>query len=215
MGRIEHSLISDAHIADDTPAMYEALDTVLHESDYVHAVGDMFELHAFPGDSLYKTRYAKLFPLMQKRGFVYVGNHDTQQDYKDIKPFWLKMVYMNTFINGGQEFMVTHGHMFDSAAYIDRLLRIGVVRKIMPLIKTVEQALLHKFQSKGFEEYYHSWNDEQKDGFDLIKSSRLQWGIAGHTHIAERDVERRYMNLGQFPHSWGEITRGVPTLRFG
>ncbi len=191
----------------------EILADRLRWCDAAVVVGDHWERHAMPYEQLSKSPWAEDFSLMRSKLFKLVGNHDPKEHYEDIPPFWLNISNKLRFISGGVPYVMVHGHEFDSASYLDKLLTHRV-QKLMPHIKRLERYMLGEGTEKGrLAQWYKSWNDEQKIKFARLKTLPREWGVAAHTHMGEIDYATRYINTGQFPYTFLEIIRGEPILR--
>jgi predicted phosphodiesterase len=212
-------ILSDAHIhgyeTKKDKSAFEILKDRLQWCDLAIAAGDFLERHALPWEKLKESPWGELFPQMRKKLILLFGNHDKKEDYADIPRFWLSSGKEFRFTSSRVPFVVTHGDQFDSAAWIDQFMGYKIVRKLMPRIKQVETWLLgHDAKAGRLGRYYKQWNNEQKVGFRALKKSNDEWGIAGHTHIPEIDNVERYINAGEFPYTFIEVSNGAPRPQF-
>ena len=148
--------------------------------------------------------------MREKLAFLF-GNHDKKKDYADIPQFWVSSGKEFRFHSSLCAICCNTWRSFDTAAWIDQFMGFKIVRQLMPKIKQLESYLIgHNTRAGRLARYYQKWNVEQKSGFRTLKKFDNEWGVAGHTHLPEIDYVARYVNAGQFPYSFVEVSRGMP-----
>ena len=208
-------IFSDAHIhgyeSSKDKTAFEILKDRLKWCDLAIAAGDFWERHSLPWEKLKKSPWGELLPQMREKLALLFGNHDKKKDYADIPRFWISSGKEFRFHSSYVPYVVTHGDQFDTAAWLDQFMGFKIVRQLMPQIKRLESYMIGQDTQAGrLARYYQKWNVEQKSGFRTLKKFDNEWGVAGHTHLPEIDYVARYVNAGQFPYSYVEVSHGMP-----
>lgn len=203
--------LSDAHLipytSSDALRFQKGMDLV-KEADVVILDGDTVEIkHA---KDVWESRWGEFLHALSLKSIALGGNHDKLKQLKKIQPFWMKLKKIHRFTNGGTRFVVTHGDRFDSAAHWDKALRWNVVDRWYQTFKSLEERLTLPGNKNLLTLFYLSWNKEQKRRLSEIARPNERV-VVGHTHMAEVDVAKLYVNLGSFNRtrpSWAWIENG-------
>jgi len=193
-------VISDTHFGPyrekrDRPRL-EFLRSIIRVSDRVIINGDFWDNWWINYHDFTRSGWSELFrPLREKNAVYITGNHDGMAIPKK-KLFWVVAVRtVFHFSRGGTDYAVLHGHTLDSWRHADQLVEHRFVRALYPIGKWLQEHALTDGFSKRLYRLYKTWNEEQKTQLDKLYKPSV-WKIVGHTHLAEFDVPRRYINAG-------------------
>lgn len=193
-------IISDTHFGEyvekrDRPRL-EFLKRVLKPADRCILAGDKWDSWKISFNQFVNSGWSELFPILREKNTIYIlGNHDPEVP-KHPKLFWDTVVENEfKFKNGDQTYAVMHGHLVDSWKHLDRLMERKIARYLYPFASWWQEHVLTNRLTERTVKIAQSWNEEQKDSLDLLFPANV-WKITGHTHWAEFDRARKYINAG-------------------
>lgn len=200
--KIRVVIFSDSHFdLQFDPERLQKFEEVISRADLVIINGDFWLDKHTTFEEFLASPWSPLFPLLKSKHAIYLfGNHDMPQ-FSDprIDRFCDQVGFSLELTVGTQVFYVEHGHLLaDSLTLIvlkafeshPRLLGaltapIGVLNELVLKSKNLK---LQRFAKRINIPYkFHPKYANRGDSYLVM----------GHTHVAERDDEHRYINLGR------------------
>lgn len=169
--------------------------------DQVIINGDFWSYYSVTFDQFINSRWKVLFPLFKSKNTVYVyGNHD-QKKWCDNRVDLFSNIQGEEIwgVCGKNKFIFRHGHELTKIPIIDsprftkyhRLFHLGAPQY------SVETLLLKIFGHRIYKQAQKLNNKIKNYTFHLSSGEYL---VAGHTHLAEIDMDKHFINTG-FIHS--------------
>lgn len=209
-------IFSDTHLSTEFDvAQYEYIKKAVNSADRVIINGDFWDYAYGSFDEFINSKWKKLFPILKKKKTIYLyGNHD-RQEYcnKRVRLFSVKQGdECELKIENGKkgEFLIRHGGALAPSFDVrlpfifanPPMFRFGNWLNLMG-VKWWGEWYLHKFMVRNIKMKKFS---KTLDGQVLV---------CGHSHFAEFDQDRQYINNGVI--RWGlgqylEIDKGKINL---
>lgn len=192
-------IVSDIHLtAKFDLAKFTFLKTLFKKCDKLIINGDFWSCYSSTFDDFISSDWKQLFPLMlEKKTTLVYGNHDRPEFMDDrVKLFSVELEPRITYSLGKYSYHIEHGHLFFKHQSISnpRFMAFNRRLKVDERIRQPFEHLL--FKSIGIEHLSsiqklmnNPIKNRSKIGTELIL-------ITGHTHIAEVDTTRKFVNTG-------------------
>lgn len=181
---------------------YNFLVSIIKEADQVIINGDFWEGYTTSFNSFINSEWRKLFPLLKQKQAIYIfGNHDKAQwnDPRD-NLFSDKQLLNFTLRSGNKTFIFEHGDRFDYAFKRSRYFhRIYLVK----LFSLTEKIMVRVFAGKLFNLTGKRFNRRATRFISQnLKSNEIF--ICGHTHMAELNETKGFVNSGMIRYGLGQ-----------
>lgn len=132
-------IMSDTHLYGFNKKKYDYLSKTISRYDKVIINGDFWDGYITSFSSFLTSGWSKLFPLLKKKGTVYIyGNHDKRK-YSDkrVTQFCVEATDKYTIHVGGRSIIMEHGHRIapaiDTLAVFAQKPPYGYVAEYVPL----------------------------------------------------------------------------------
>lgn len=195
-------IIPDVHLGyfskrRDTPRLQFLLERITDPSvERVILLGDFWDSWLIPWNLFIMSGWKELFPELKRKHTVYIkGNHDRHV------PNHLRLFWEQTSNDGfkikqhNRIFTLIHGHTFDSMKHLDTLIEWNLARLFYPLTPWLQERAIARGAASRMWQSYKKWNEEQKHKISRFRKPN-ETIITGHTHLAEEDRARGYINAG-------------------
>jgi predicted phosphodiesterase len=190
-------IFSDSHLTNKPdPKKMAFLKKIINEADRVIINGDFWDGMSINFDQFLSSPWQELFPLLKKKQTIYIyGNHDKKGRCDErVNLFSDYQAESYSLPLGNKTLIITHGHNLSlSFTKVVKVLKI-----CRPLLKL--QSRLDHFLAKILGRKYLYWsrrkyNQEIETRVkDLLKKDQIL--ICGHTHLAQKDPKKGFINLG-------------------
>ena len=201
-------VFSDSHLDESfNQQKFDFLKKIISSSDQVIINGDFWDGYSTTFNKFIESPWKKLFPLLKKKNTVYVyGNHDNKKFAdKYVNLFSDKQTKQYIFKSKGKTFIVEHGDRL--FPHFDVLFRRSFKRNPTPILNQmfehVEGFLLRRFGKKALWLFYSKLNKTIKAKIKK-EFTKGEYFICGHTHLADKDENRRFANCGLVEHGLGQ-----------
>jgi predicted phosphodiesterase len=192
-------IVSDLHLTDewDEPKA-RFLERLFTRADRVILNGDFWDGERIYFDAFISSRWNTLFPLLKKKGALYIyGNHDLEA-YNDNRTslFSVKQLDSYTLTFKTYSLFIEHGHQLfrtiDLALHLPRHILFHLSSASQPIESfLVRHGSIHN-------PFIRISNMVMKRRISPRTSN--EWYICGHTHYPELDYAKRYANSGFIQH---------------
>lgn len=201
-------IFSDTHLTGSfSNKKFNYLMRIISSADKVIINGDFWDAYQVSFEMFIKSRWRNLFPALVAKQSIYLyGNHDHKKYSQEGVRLFSQQQRESYSLKMGKVFLkIEHGHRIAPAedeevpAFFKQKLFVApyvLFREILPL------ALLGKLslqQYKRQNEKMKQWVTEY-----LPKNQVL---VCGHSHLAEFNLESRYINTGFIRHGYGQYLR--------
>jgi len=190
-------IFSDVHLTNKAdPKKMAFLKKIIAGADQVIIGGDFWDGMFISFDQFLSSPWQELFPLLKKRRTIYLyGNHDKKERCdKRVNLFSDYQAKKYLLPLADKTLLILHGDRLSlSFAEAVKLLKI-----FRPLLKL--QCRLDYFLSKALGRKYLFWsrrkyNQEiEAEARKILEEDQLL--VCGHTHLAQKDSRRGFINLG-------------------
>ncbi len=179
-------ICSDIHLtAVFEEAKYAYLEKLFSSCDQLIINGDFWDGYETTFTKFSRSAWKELFPLMKQKNAIYLyGNHDKEEWTKDATLFSMKQVDVYTIQAGKAVLHIEHGHRI--APSFDMMYP-----KLANFLSTF-------FSGRRFRFAYglRAWENIQMKQYAANQLPENQILVCGHSHIAEFNKKRRFINLG-------------------
>lgn len=189
-------IFSDTHLSDtfDEPK-FNYLSRIIKQADQVIINGDFWDEHATTFDGFVNSHWKHLFPLLKSRKTVYIfGNHDkADQSNSQVDLFSDIQTEHYEFKSGNKKFIAEHGNKRVSI-FGDKGIDETYDKHFLfiPFANEIHQTIIRlKWNTFLFRRY----NNAVKKNFSS-KLPNNTFFICGHTHCANIDLTRHFVNSG-------------------
>ncbi len=177
---------------------------IIDESDQVVINGDFYDGYIISFDEFVKSEWAKLFPKLRKKKTTYLwGNHD-REDFADSRVKLFSETRQQNLIlkTRKKEIVIEHGNKF--LPFIDeKINRKFIPKSFAQHSLDFESFLVKRFGTGLINKMYKIYNSKMKH--KIMKNTKdNQILICGHTHMAEIDLTRRFINSGMVNYGLGQ-----------
>lgn len=198
-------IFSDTHLTKDfRQKEFNFLKSIITDSDQVVINGDFWDGYIVNFDEFVKSEWSKLFPLLKKKKTTYLyGNHD-KEDFLDqrVNLFSEAQQYSLSIKTKYKEIVVEHGNRF--LHFIDERVKTSMIPKsFAQQALDFENFLVRGFGTSLIQKVYKIYNNRMKQNM-LSKIKHNQVFICGHTHLAEIDLSRNFINSGMVGYGLGQ-----------
>jgi len=199
-------VISDTHLTNRfIPKKYFILEELIRNSDKVIINGDFWDFWYLTFDQFINSQWKGLFPLLKQKDTVYVwGNHDPKDRCTQDVSLFSNIQSDNYFEEiDGNKYRFRHGHNYlfgKKTKFLEKYDKfIGGIEKyklsrfLFYLIYYSERFLMRVFGPTLITKSKVALNNnlllKERDSFE-------EWFIFGHTHGAEIDFQKKFINTG-------------------
>lgn len=198
-------IFSDTHLGQSfDKKKFEFLKKVILSGDKIIIAGDFWEGKLISFDAFLKSEWRELFPLLKKKKTVYIyGNHD-EKNTRDKRVSFFSSIQTESykFSIGNKKFIVEHGDAYIKKTPLPKfILDNKLFMKFFHL--KLEELLVKIFGRVILQRIYGRYNKKIKKKI-LAKTKHGEMFIFGHTHAAEIDLERNFINTGIIRHGVGQ-----------
>lgn len=190
-------IFSDTHLTDKPdPKKMAFLKKIINEADRVIINGDFWDGAFISFDQFLSSPWQELFPLLKKKNTVYLyGNHDKKERCDERVNLFSDLQAENYSLPlGSKTLVITHGHNLGLS--FDKITKILKIWR--PLSKL--QSRLDHFLAKVLGRKYlycsrRKYNREtEAKAKEYLKRNQIL--VCGHTHLAQKDPKKGFINLG-------------------
>lgn len=194
-------VFSDSHLKIPfEPKKYEFLVSIISQADHVIINGDFWDGYFLTFDQFINSPWKQLFPLLKEKKTVYVyGNHDSSA-FTDsrVNLFSDIQTMRHELENGGKTFIFEHGNRLYRTPD-ERIKSKKVLKFNSNLMNTLEKRIIRRLGPKNLMKLLKGKNNSIKK--KLAKELKPhEYFVCGHTHCAEYDPEKRFVNSGFIKH---------------
>lgn len=198
-------VFSDTHLTNNFKQKeFDFLKNIITESDQVVINGDFWDGYIINFDEFVKSEWSKLFPLLKKKKTTYLyGNHDREEFLDDrVKLFSEVQQYSLPLKTKNKEIIIEHGNRL--LHFIDEKVKSSMIPKsFAKQALDFENFLVRGFGTSLIQKMYKTYNTRMKH--TMLKTTKHnQFFICGHTHLAEIDLESRFINSGMIGYGLGQ-----------
>jgi predicted phosphodiesterase len=201
-------IFSDVHLTKKfDPAKFEFLKKTIESVDQIVINGDFWDHYVTKFDTFVKSEWKRLFPMLRSKGTVYInGNHDPKKWTDDRVDLFCRLnVEKYSFKHNSNIFIVEHGNKIIPSIDEKAIARFSI-RPISYMAAKTRNGL----EKIGYVILGDKFFKIEKKANRKIKKyiqKNLQPNeilVTGHTHLAEFDLENRYINTGLVRHGFGQ-----------
>jgi predicted phosphodiesterase len=190
-------IFSDTHLTDKPdPKRMAFLKKIINKTDRVIINGDFWDGMFIGFDQFLASPWQELFPLLKKKNTIYIyGNHDKKERCDErVSLFSNHQAENHLLLLKDKTLLITHGHNLS----LSFTKTVNILKIWRPLLKL--QSRLDHFLAKTFGRKYLYWSRKKYNQEIEEKSKKLleknQILVCGHTHLAQKDPDRGFINLG-------------------
>lgn len=195
-------IFSDTHLHPYyEPRKADFLVKIINEADRVIINGDFWDGDLWSFDDFIKSPWNKLFPVLKAKNAIYIyGNHDPIEKadervnlFSSSQELTLKLKY------GKRTFIVTHGDQYDLTFHNWFEKGLGnFLAHFKPFLYGLmlgEEILMRFWDDRISQKKLQRFNEEIKQQM-TSKDVPNTWLVCGHTHSAELDLKKQFVNSG-------------------
>lgn len=201
-------IFSDVHLTKKFDSKkFEFLKRTIERADQIIINGDFWDHYVCKFSTFVKSDWKKLFPLLRAKNTIYLyGNHDRQSWTDDrVSLFSRHAAHQHIIEFGDKKLVVEHGNRITPSIDEKAVAKftIGPIRYAATKSKNaLERIGLVILGEKFFKTEKRENRKMKKFVQKNFKSNEIL--ICGHTHLAEFDLENRYINNGLVRHGFGQ-----------
>jgi predicted phosphodiesterase len=136
--------------------------------------------------------------LAKKATYIY-GNHDKIDDSDESQAFSVNQEQEVELRYGKRLFIITHGHKYDLSFHHWVKSGLGQFlahnKPFLHFIMFVEEVLMRVWDRSISKKRLQKFNEEIKQQMSKKFASHI-WIVCGHTHSAELDLDKQFVNSG-------------------
>jgi predicted phosphodiesterase len=188
---MKYLIFSDTHLTPKFDAKkFGALKKAIDQADRVFINGDFWEGFVCTFDEFVASHWSKtLFPLLKKKKTIYMyGNHDKESwANSKVSLFSDKQYKQYNFKSGKYTYHIEHGDLILVLPDLPWFFRVPLERVENFIFKVLGKFFIRLA--------YTQFNDHIKKKM-VGKYKENEFLITGHSHFAEINLEKRYLNSG-------------------
>lgn len=198
-------VFSDTHLTDKfDQKKFDFLSNIIDESDQVIINGDFYDGYIVSFDEFVKSEWSRLFSKLKKKKTAYLfGNHDKEEfvDHR-VNNFSETQQYSLSIKTRGRDLVIEHGNRY--LHFIDEKVNLkNIPKSFARHALSVENFLVRNFGTKLIEYLYKTYNEQIKRKLAKdIKEDQIY--VCGHTHLAEIDLGKGFLNTGVVGYGLGQ-----------
>ncbi len=197
-------VFSDTHLTVDfSEKKYRFLTDIINNADQVVINGDFWEGYLNTFDEFLQSPWKGLFPLLKRKHSVYIyGNHD-RENLSDKRSSVFSDIQTHSYSvqMNGNTYVFEHG---------DKIVPLGSTapdyypsKFLINRMNTLERFIVRNLGSRFIKASYGRLNKAIKKHVSLTLTNN-EIMFCGHTHYAEIDEARRFVNSGIIKHGVGQ-----------
>ncbi|MGI6278644.1 MAG: metallophosphoesterase family protein [Patescibacteria group bacterium] len=186
-------IFSDTHLTNKPdPKRMAFLKKIINEADRVIINGDFWDGVFISFDQFLSSPWQELFPLLKKKNTIYVyGNHDKKERCDErVSLFSNHQAESYSLSLGNKTLLITHGHNLN-LSFTKTVKILKICRPLFRLDHFLANILGRKYLYWSRKKYNQEVEKEAKK-----LSQRNQILVCGHTHLAQKDPKKGFINLG-------------------
>lgn len=188
---------SDSHLSDHfDEKKFEYLSSIIKEADQVVLNGDFWDHYATNFNKFVNSQWKRLFPLLKEKKTIYIyGNHDSEK-FSDNRVNLFSDIQTERYElkSGNKTFIFEHGNRFFPG--MNEFLDIRLINALIDrILDPIQYQMIRRFNGKLLRLSVKRTNSIIKRRLKKeLKANQIY--ICGHTHCAELDMKRRFINTG-------------------
>ncbi len=198
-------IFSDTHLTNEfDEKKFKFLKKIVEESDQVIINGDFWEGYVMSFSDFVNSEWSGLFSLLKKKKATYLfGNHDRENFCDKRVSFFSTSQGENLFIKTKKhELVIEHGNQY--LHFIDeKLPGKKIPAEVVESYLKLERFMVREFGKVLIGMLYKKYNESIKNKLKMdLKENQVL--VCGHTHLAEVDVEGKFINSGIISYALGQ-----------
>lgn len=191
-------IISDLHLTDKfNQKRFDELNDAFSKVDQVILNGDFWDSYRCSFDQFITSKWSNLFPLLLNKKTIYLyGNHDLKEDSDErVNLFSLEQGIFREIPWKDKILHIEHGNQLVPGFMENHfeLRRNKIIFKILLTAHLIKEWVLETFLPSKI--VHHKIDKKLKAAVIKNRKENEIW-ILGHSHLAEMDLEKGYINSG-------------------
>lgn len=203
-------IFSDTHLTRQfEKRKFDYLKRIISQADQVIINGDFWDGYFTNFDRFINSKWAALFPLLKAKKTTYLyGNHDKKEWCNEkVTIFSEKQAYATQIKIADKIFRIEHGNRI-APALDDRFpwITIKMIRRMAAFFifftgKLLSTSMGKRYLRRHYAERIRKWWEEQNKQGQIL--------ICGHSHVAELNLSRSYINTGFIQNGYAHYLKIV------